>query len=106
MQATIFDKKRHEIQITTNQGIITQDEKKVYFPALVQMSSDENLFEGSQITYYFDRHEFFSDQPFTIKNPLVTTQAARGTVNIKTGQANLQGGIVTTITPHDTQQPQ
>lgn len=99
--ATIINQSNQKIEITADQGIIKQDEKLVYFTSSVQAKSDDIIFQGSQMSYYFNRHEFSSPQPFTIKNPAVVMQASQGTFNIKTWQAHLNGKVITTLTQHD-----
>lgn len=106
MNATIFDKDHHKIQITAGQGIIAQDEKLLYFPTNAQATSDDTTFNGNQITYHIDKREISTTQPFVLKNNNVYLQATGGRVDIKTWQAHLYGNVQTTIISHDMQQLQ
>lgn len=96
--ATILNQNNQKIEITADQGIIKQDEKLVYFTSSMQAKSDDTIFQGNQIRYHLDRHEFSSSQPFTIKNSAGSMHANQGTVNIKTWQAHLSSGVLTTLT--------
>jgi LPS export ABC transporter protein LptC len=106
MNGVIFDKERKEIHFTAQQGIIAQDEKTIHFPKNLLGTFNDGTFQGSNITYHLNKYELSSPQAFTFNHPLITFQAASGTMNLKDYQGFLHGGISTTITPPGKQPPQ
>ncbi len=98
IKGVIFDKERKKMHFTAPEGVIAQDEKTLYFPRDFHGTCNEGTFQGNKITYHLDKQELSSTEAFKLDHPIMTFQAASGTVNLMNYEGTLEGEVSTVIT--------